>query len=142
MAKIVAERLMPISVKKLWNVILAFEDYPNFLKEVISTKVEKKGKLFLVEFEIELLKRFKYTLEFSTTPFTEITWKLVEGELFKTNSGKWVLKEKTKNQTLAIYETEVTFGFFVPNWVIKKLTEVNLPAMLEAFERRALMGVY
>lgn len=142
MAKTISERLMPVSVKKLWNVILDFESYPEFLKEVVSTKVEKKGKLFLVEFEIEILKRFKYTLEFSTTPFSEISWKLVEGEFLKTNNGKWVLKEKSKSQTLAIYETEVTFGFFVPNWVIKKLTEVNLPAMLEAFERRALMGAH
>ncbi len=140
MAKTTAERIMPVPVKKLWKVIVDFEKYGEFLEEVISTKVEKKRNVFLVHYEIEILKRFKYTLEFNMTPFTEISWKLIDGEIFKINNGRWLLREKSPNQTHVIYETEVTFGFYVPSWVIKKLTEVNLPMMLEAFEKRALIG--
>jgi hypothetical protein len=35
------------------------------------------------------------------------------------------------------YELEVGFGFLVPGWITKKLTESNLPQMFDKFETRA-----
>jgi ribosome-associated toxin RatA of RatAB toxin-antitoxin module len=60
----------------------------------------------------------------------------VESDFFKTNQGKWILSPHQVG-TWVKYELEVGFGFLVPGWITKKLTESNLPQMFDKFETRA-----
>jgi ribosome-associated toxin RatA of RatAB toxin-antitoxin module len=90
-----------------------------------------------VIFELEVMKRFQYELEFNIIPGKEVTWHLVESNFFKKNEGRWGLASLGADRTHVQYEVEVAFGFFVPGWVTKKLTEVNLPKMLDSFEGQA-----
>jgi ribosome-associated toxin RatA of RatAB toxin-antitoxin module len=135
--KVVKEKEMGVSTDALWKVITDFESYPDFVDEVVLAKKVSGGKGQIVQFELEVVKRFQYTLEFHTVEKKELSWKLVESNFFKKNDGRWLLKDLGGNRTHATYEVDVGFGFMVPGWVTRKLTEVNLPKMLEAFESRA-----
>lgn len=139
MARVVREKEMDVSLDCLSKVITDFESYPQFLPEVVSVQVDSgaSANKKRVQFGLEIIKRFQYTLEFTMNSKEEISWKLIESNFFKTNEGRWVLKPMGSDRTFACYELEVGFGFFVPGWVSKKLTEVNLPRMLDHFEERA-----
>ncbi len=136
--KVVREKEMNVPVAALWKVITDFEKYPDFVEEVVVAKSRPKtGQTQQVEFEIEVVKRFQYTLEFKLVENQELSWRLVESNFFKKNDGRWLLKDLGGGRTHATYELELGFGFLVPGWVTKKLTEVNLPKMLDNFEARA-----
>lgn len=138
-SKVSREREMACSRDALLKVITDVEAYPEFITEVVSAKKLKGGtdKKFQVKFELEIVKRFEYVLEFNVTGKETVSWHLVESNFFKKNEGKWVLKELGPNKTAATYELDIALGFMVPGWVTKKLTETNLPKMFESFEKRA-----
>jgi len=138
MAKVVQDKWMQVSPDKLYAAIADVTKYPDFLSEVVSSTVlpgaTENG--FRVKFEIEVVKRFSYTLEFMLEPRNRVHWKLIESDFFKKNDGKWELSPKNDG-TQVHYELDVEFGFLVPGWISRKLTEVNLPKMFESFEGAA-----
>jgi len=138
-AKVTRDKVMEVSAAALAQAITDFENYPQFVTEVVAAKKLPGGAADKprVVFELEIVKRFKYTLEFKLDGHKEISWKLVESDFFKTNQGRWLLEAKGPKQTHVTYEVEVGFGFLVPGWITRKLTEVNLPKMFERFEDRA-----
>ena len=137
MAVVTREKEMDVPIEALYAAITRFEDYPKFLPEVVSAKVLPGAtpELARVQFEIEVVKRFDYTLEWQMKPGREAKWKLVESNFFKTNSGKWSLTAKDAAHTAVQYQLDVSFGFLVPGWISRKLTEVSLPKMFENFEK-------
>lgn len=139
MAEVVRDKVMKVPSEALFRAITEFEKYPTFLKEVVGAKIVKQPnpETMWVQFEIEVVKRFVYVLEFTLKSKQEIHWKLIESDFFKKNEGKWVLSEKSGKETEVHYELDVAVVFMVPSWIAKKLTEVNLPKMFESFETRA-----
>jgi len=105
----------------------------------VSAKVRAGGTetSITVDFELEVVKRFQYALQFQTKKPTEVRWSLVESNFFKTNSGVWSLKSLGAVRTSVHYELDVSFGFLVPGWITKKLTETSLPKMFDSFETQA-----
>lgn len=132
------EREFKVSTQELYQVIVDFENYKTFLPEVVGSDIVsgKGSDKVRVRFEIDLMKKFAYELEFSLFPEKEVHWKLLESDFFKANQGKWILTPNT-NGTHVKYELEVGFGFLVPGWITKRLTESNLPQMFDKFETRA-----
>jgi ribosome-associated toxin RatA of RatAB toxin-antitoxin module len=130
---------MAVSQAQMFKVITDFPAYPQFVSEVVSAKVEPGGnaKKFQVTFELEIVKRFEYTLEFEVRGKEEVRWKLAKSNFFKTNEGRWLLESLGPEKTRVVYEVDVGFGFLVPGWISRKLTETTLPKMLENFEARA-----
>jgi coenzyme Q-binding protein COQ10 len=139
MAKAVKEKEMKVSLEALKKVIQDYETYPEFLPEVVGAKVISRegADKAQVQFDINVIKRFQYTLKFWSDSPNTFCWKLIESDVFKTNEGKWTLSSTGPHSTLAKYELEVGFGFFVPGFVTKGLTESNLPALLDRFEAQA-----
>jgi ribosome-associated toxin RatA of RatAB toxin-antitoxin module len=138
MAKVVQERIMGVSADALRRVILDFEKYPEFLSEVVSAKPKQAHEGFQrVEFEIEVVRRFQYTLEFDFTSENRIRWRLLDSNFFTTNDGAWILNSVAEKKTQVQYELNVGVKFLIPGFVAKKLTEVNLPRLLDSFENRA-----
>lgn len=138
-SQIQREREFNVELGKLYAVITDFENYKTFLPEVVGSEIvsgkgtDKVG----VRFEIDLMKRFAYLLEFHLVPEKEVRWRLIESDFFKTNQGRWILTPN-QSKTHVKYELEVGFGFLVPGWITKRLTENNLPQMFDKFETRAL----
>lgn len=139
MANVVRDKEMQVPINALYRAITDFESYPKFLPEVVSVKREGAASdtEAKVVFEIEVVKKFQYTLHFQMKNPTEVKWTLVESNFFKGNSGLWSLKDLGGNKTQVHYELDVSFGFLVPGWISKKLTETSLPKMFENFEGQA-----
>ena len=68
---------------------------------------------------------------------SEVSWTLVESNLFQKNTGGWKLKEK-KGVLEATYTLDVEFGFLVPSFMTNPLVKRDLPKMVERFEARAV----
>lgn len=136
--RVTRDREFQVPVEALYAAITDFDNYKLFLPEVVTSEVVagRGTDTVRVRFEIEVVKRFSYELEFQLKTNKTVSWRLVSGEFFKKNEGQWVLNGAT-SKTQVRYELEVAVGFLVPGWVAKKLTESGLPQMFERFETRA-----
>lgn len=136
--QVVKEREFKVPVAALYKVVTDFENYKTFLPEVSGSEVlsGKGTEKVRVKFEIDLMKRFAYDLEFHLIPEKEVRWKLLESDFFKVNEGRWIFSPQNQ-MTHVKYELSVQFGFLVPGWITKKLTENNLPQMFDKFEMKA-----
>jgi coenzyme Q-binding protein COQ10 len=139
MPKVVQEVSMAVAAESLRRAILDFEKYPEFLSEVVAAKAhdKKSDGTQRVDFEIEVIKRFKYTLEFDLSAKDTIKWRLIDSNFFTANEGSWELTSAGDKKTDVVYSLEVGVKFLVPGFIAKKLTEVSLPKLLESFEARA-----
>lgn len=136
--QLTTERKFNVPVAALYQVVTDFNHYKDFLPEVAGSEIlsgQGTDKL-RVRFEINLMKRFSYDLEFFLAPEKEVRWKLVDGDFFKINEGRWIFSP-VQNETHVKYELSVQFGFLVPGWITKKLTQNNLPQMFDKFEKEA-----
>src|SRR5262245_55302807 len=125
-------------IKKVYEVITHFTDYPKFLSGSKGAKVLKKsGNRLEVEFKIEVIKTIAYTLEIHLSPPKGFTWSLVKGDFMRSNEGAWKLEEKKKGVTLATYEIDIDFGLLVPKSISNLLIGQNLPTMMKEFKERA-----
>ncbi len=126
------------SMAKLFAVITDYASYPQFLPEVKSTRLSKRhGSEVDVHYEIEVLKRIRYTLRLKEEPPDRISWTFVEGELMRDNRGHWLLEPAGEGKTKATYSIEMKLGPLVPNSIVNVLVDSSLPKMLEAFKKRA-----
>lgn len=121
---------------QLFSVITDYEKYPEFLSEVKSCRVVRTdGNRKLVEFNVSVIKTFTYRLWITEEPPGRVSWILESGDLFKTSVGSWDLSE-VNGQTQAKYAVEATFKVFVPGPVAKALVNVNLPNMMQSYQKR------
>ncbi|MBI3018969.1 MAG: SRPBCC family protein [Deltaproteobacteria bacterium] len=139
MSKVSLTKEVSAPIQDFYAIVADYESYPKFISEIKKARVvcEKPKR---VEFTLELMKTFQYILEFKEKSPSEVSWKLVESNLFQKNSGGWKLKEK-KGVLEATYTLDVEFGFFVPSLITNPLVKRDLPKMIERFEARALAKV-
>src|ERR1044072_864378 len=118
MSNVTREKIIPVPVDALYSAITDFENYPQFLPEVVAAKrlPGTDPNKVRVPFTLEVVKRFDYTLEFTLTPQSEVKWALVESNFCKTNTGRWGLKANGASEPQVQYELDVSFGFLVPGW--------------------------
>lgn len=122
--------------EQFYRIVSDYESYPQFLSEVKACKVLKtEGQRKLVEYSVQVVKNFKYSLWMTETPNAEISWEFAGGDIFKTSSGSWKLTEES-GKTRAHYAVEATFNLFVPGPIAKALVNVNLPNMIAAYHKR------
>jgi len=129
--------VMDVPPKLIYDIVMDFDHYPEFLPDVKKVKVEKKGKGLVAEFEISVIKKIHYKLSFSSVPNKKVTWTFLGGDIFKDNQGSWEFEELKKSQTKVTYTVEVDFGLFVPSIITNKLVGHNLPTMMKRFKERA-----
>jgi len=138
MAKASISETFNAPIKKVFQTITDYSHYPEFLSDVkrISIIDDTNPKAKLVEFELSLIKTFRYQVIMTEEPNHRLSWRFHSGDIFKTNTGQWTLKEIEPEKTLAEYSLEVGFGVFVPGMIANKLIEVSLPSMIKAFKER------
>lgn len=123
--------------KVVYGVIADYSAYPEFLTDVKRVSVlESQPDKKLVEYEVQVIKSFRYQLWMYEKPNFEVSWKLHDGDMFKENTGGWYLKDLGDGRTQAEYKINAKFGMFVPSMIEKKLIEVNLPSMMNAYRER------
>ena len=136
MASAQTNELFNCSVEQFFKIVSDYERYPDFLKEVSKTRVlQVAGNKKLVEFEVSVIKAFKYNLWLSETPPSGISWELESGDMFKTSVGSWKLQDEA-GKCRASYFVDASFNMFVPGPIAKALVSVNLPAMMSSYHKR------
>lgn len=138
MASASRTEVVDVDINKLYDVIVDYAKYPDFVDGVSSTKVLSQNETSAkVEYSVNLIKSFKYTLATSQARPTRVSWVLESGDLFKKNDGNWTLKDLGNGKTEVTYSLEVDFKMFAPNAILSALTEKNLPVMMQSFFKRA-----
>lgn len=130
--------IVDVDINKLYDVIVDYSKYADFVDGVSSTKVINQSETSAkVEYSVNMIKSFKYTLATTQVRPTKISWVLDSGDLFKKNDGQWLLKDLGGGKTEVTYSLEVDFKMFAPNSILTALTQKNLPIMMESFFKRA-----
>lgn len=143
MAKASTTELFNCTPEQFFAIVSDYEKYHEFLAEVKSCKVVKtEGARKLVEYNVTVIKSFKYNLWMTENAPNSISWEFASGDVFKTSVGSWKL-ENEAGKTRATYTVEATFGMFVPGPIANALVSVNLPNMMSSYHKRVkqLYGV-
>lgn len=124
-------------IEKVFDVITNLEAYPEFIQGTNHVEVRQLSATELeAEFTVNVIKKIKYRLRFHKQAPEHFTWTFINGDLMKENRGSWELKKLDPNSTEAIYRIDIRFGMMVPKAIVDKLTETQLPSLLEAFKNR------
>jgi ribosome-associated toxin RatA of RatAB toxin-antitoxin module len=130
--------IVDVDINKLYDVIVDYAKYADFVDGVSGTKVLSQNETSAkVEYSVNMIKSFKYTLATTQVRPTKVSWVLDSGDLFKKNDGQWILKDLGNGKTEVTYSLEVDFKMFAPNSILTALTQKNLPVMMESFFKRA-----
>lgn len=130
--------VFPVSTAIFWDIVVDYENYPKFLKDVEKIEVIDRTKnKATVRYTVNKLKRITYILEHTETPKKKMTWKMLEGEFFKSNDGSWTLKELKDGKTEVTYELEIGMPALVPKSIVRGMVEQSLPEMISIFGERA-----
>jgi coenzyme Q-binding protein COQ10 len=138
MANATRTEVVDVDINKLYDVIVDYAKYPEFVDGVSKIKIlDQSETSSKVEYEVNMIKSFKYTIATKQTRPTKVSWTLESGDLFKKNDGEWKLKDLGNGKTEVTYSLEVDFKMFAPNSILSALTSKNLPLMMESFFKRA-----
>ena len=127
--------------ERVFETIVDFKGYPEFLSEIEMVEVESRSaKSARVLFAAQMMKRVEYLLAFSFKRSSQVAWKLASGDgTFSKNSGAWHLKKGKGTSTLVEFEVDVEFGIWIPGFIAEGLIKNHLPKMLTSFKKRAEM---
>lgn len=138
MAQAKRTEIVDVEINKLYDVIVNYAKYPEFVDGVSSIKVLSQNEASAkVEYEINLIKSFRYIINTTQKKPTNVSWVLESGDIFKKNDGSWTLKDLGNGKTEVTYALEVDLKMFAPGAILKGLTEKNLPIMMNSFFKRA-----
>ncbi len=139
MASASKSKIMTVDIEKLWNVVIDYPRYPEFVEgakkvEILSQSSNQKR----VRYSIELLgKDIWYELEHLENSPREMTWSLVDSNIMKLNNGGWRLEPSADGKLEVTYSLELEFKIYVPGMVLNGLVKTSLPKLLDSFENRA-----
>lgn len=125
------------TAEEFFAIVTDFEKYPEFLPEMKSVKYLKKGKKEKeMEFTVSVIKTIKYQIKATEKSPNEVDFFFTQGDVFKSMSGSWRIKDLAGGKCKVDYKIEASFGLLVPNAIAKTLVSVNMPAMMVNFKKR------
>ena len=137
MAKASVTEQFDCTAEQFYNIVSDYEKYPEFLNDVKSAKtVSREGDHKIVDYEISVIKTFKYTLKMTEMKPTSVSWTMVSADIFKDNVGSWQIRDLEGGRCEATYSLDVKFTLFVPGMIEKKVVQHNLPGMMNAYKNR------
>lgn len=146
MAAVSQEVVIDAPVERLFDVIVDYARYPEFVPGIKACRVRTVGPPKEVEYELDLpVKRIRYVLRHEEVRPTRVAWSLVSGDMMKVSSGSWELTAEG-GRTRARYSVDIQISKppLVPQALVDRvsdeLTRVQLPKTLQAFKTRAERG--
>jgi ribosome-associated toxin RatA of RatAB toxin-antitoxin module len=144
MAVVAQELVIHVGQDALFDVIVDYARYPEFVPGIKACQVRTVRGEKQVEYELDLgLRRVRYVLRHEEVRPSKVTWSLVSGDTMKVSSGSWELEPHGAGRTRARYAVDVQLAKIplVPQALIDRMTDemtrVQLPKTLEAFRKRA-----
>ena len=143
MATIAKQVIMDAPLEKVFDLVVDYERYPEFVPGIRACRVrDVKGEKH-VEYELDLgVKRIRYVLRMAEKRPTNVSWSLVSGDMMKVSNGSWALAaEEGKTRALYTVEIQIARPALLPQSIVDRvsdeLTRIQLPKTLEAFKARA-----
>jgi len=128
----------PVSREKFFNVLSDYESFPQFMSAVHLVEVfDEKEKGKEVSFHLHFLREIEYLLEIQENKPEKISWKLLESGLLDKNEGYWQLERVSASEVLVHFEIEFELKFFIPQFVINKVLNSQIPKMMELIALQA-----
>ena len=140
MAHATRSEVFDVDINNIYEVLLDYEKYPEFMTGVDKvTILDSSESESRVEYQINVIKKLNYILKLEQSRPTQISWSFESGDLFKVNSGSWNLKDLGDGKTEVVYNVEVEAKGFFPGSgkIAQKLTETQLPGLMESIRERA-----
>jgi ribosome-associated toxin RatA of RatAB toxin-antitoxin module len=131
-----------VSPDELRAVVLAVENYPQFLPEVKRVEVrERSDSVLVATFFVEVKLpgteiKTEYTVRYALGQ-DEISWTLVSSPTLTKNEGKWRFEETADGETKAYYEAELVTSLPIAPELQKMFADQELPRMMQRFRDRA-----
>ena len=131
-----------VSPDELKEVILKFEEYPDFMDEVTSVDVlERSDTKIRCTFHIDLSFggfeiKSHYTVSYAIEE-RSITWELEESPVLTQNRGSWRLEETEDEECVAHYEGEVETNLAIPPEIQAEFAKSELPKLMGKIRDRA-----
>lgn len=120
-------------VERVYKILVDFKNYrkfnpPELKKVTVVSLTENHAE---VNYALSSMRiTTDCTLDYKLIPNKSLKWKLVDGAVFKHNSGTWDLTSVDKNVTRVALKTKVEFSFFVPSSIFEKQLSESTPKML------------
>lgn len=140
MAKANRTETYDVTAEKFYQAITDYKSYTKFVDGMKSVAIEKETPEGVVaKFTLSLIKEISYTINLKHLPNKEVSWTLVNGDMMKSNNGKWTIKDLGNGKTEVTYDLEIEFKGFMPGlgMIEKTLVNTNLPMTMKAFAKRA-----
>lgn len=138
MANASRTEVVDVEIGKLYDVLVDYAKYPEFVDGVSGIKVLAQNETSAkVEYSLNMIKSFKYIINIKQERPNRLSWTLDSGDLFKKNDGEWKLKDLGNGKTEVTYSLDLDFKMFAPSSILSALTSKNLPVMMESFFKRA-----
>ena len=130
--------IVDVDINKLYDIIIDYAKYPDFVDGVSAIKVLSQNETSAkVEYSLNIIKSFKYIINTKMERPVHVKWTLDSGDLFKKNDGEWKLKDLGNGKTEVTYSLDIDFKLFAPSSILSALTDKNLPVMMQSFFKRA-----
>ena len=141
MAEAQHRQIVDVPLKKLYQAILDFEQYPRFATGVKQAQVlEKSNQATVVQMQVEMMKKIEYSISVQSEYSDEkakVWWNLKEGDFFQKNDGLWELSSVGPEKTQVTYKLDLEFSVNVPSFILKGLIKTSLPKAVEDFTAEA-----
>lgn len=138
MANASRTEVFDVECEKIFQVLRDLESYPDFMTGVEKVEVvEEKKDQVKARYDLNMIKKFSYTLNHKFSKPNRISWSFDSGELLKSSDGSWELKDLGDGRTEVTYNIDIEFKVKVPGLISKKLVSSNLPSMMKAVQKKA-----
>ncbi len=138
MANATRTEIFNVDVNTIYDIIVDYASYPDFVDGVSAIEIlEQDDSSARVKYSLNLIKKFSYILELKQEKPNSVSWTFESGDIFKSNTGSWSLKDLGDGTTEVTYNLDVDIKGFVPKAIVNKLTTSSLPTMMSSYHERA-----
>ena len=134
---------IPEPVEAVWDTMLDCDAAPNFVPgmktcEILETGTNTDVRRHRVDIGF-LLPDVQYVFRADYTLHQTIRFERVSGGL-QSMEGTWRFEPDPATEgTLVRYSVFIDPGFFVPQWMVRKMLRANLPEILEALRNEVII---
>lgn len=129
----------------IWSVLWDVERYPEFVSDCVDShvgpapEVEGQPQSQRIDMRVQLIRPLTYSALMTGRPPNRVQWEADETDGYLGHhSGSWTIEPMGDLRTCKLtYELNVAFQLPIPDAVIRRFADLNLPTMLRQFKARA-----
>jgi ribosome-associated toxin RatA of RatAB toxin-antitoxin module len=138
--RVQAAILIDSPAQPIWSVLTDCNHTPEFIPKLKSCRILQPGEnTRITEQQVKIstfLPRVTYVIQSDYQKFRRIDFKKVSGDL-KALEGSWVLEEIGDGRyTILVYSVFLDPGFFIPQGMVQRTLQNDLPNILLAVRNR------